>query len=429
MPMPYPVTAVEDCEEDVESFRQRARAWLKAEMPLRDQYAGKERSSDDRWARDRQLQATLFSGGFAGICYPREYGGQGLSFAHQLAFTEESLSYEMPILLNLPSLAICLPTILELGTEDQRRRHIPAALRGEAVYVEFLSEPHSGSDLAGALTSAEADGPNWVINGSKIWTSSAFAGDYAMCLARTDWNVPKHRGLTMFIIPVDHPGVTVRRIRQVNGNSEFCEEFLDDVVVGPESVLGEVNGGWAVAGHRFYYSRTALGGGNPYVSGDHDESVAQSRGITVGGSRDLAELTRELGLTDALPEAVVDALVMETVRDQLARRITGGIKSGALPLEAASMMRLFHAQTDWACVDAGLRVAGGYAATGRPGARVDPGRFGEAYLFRQATSLGGGSTEMALNIISERVLRMPRESALDVNVPFREVRRGRCADD
>jgi alkylation response protein AidB-like acyl-CoA dehydrogenase len=418
------VTAVEDCEEDVESFRQRARAWLKAEMPLPDT-ARPELGSEERWARARTLQRQLYDAGFAGICYPREYGGQGLSFAHQQAFSEESLPYEMPILLNVPSMSICLPTILELGTDEQRHQHVRAVLQGESVLVEFLSESHSGSDLASALTRADFDGATWVLNGSKIWTSSAFAGDYALCLARTDWDAPKHRGLTMFIVPVRHPGVTVRRIRQVNGNSEFCEEFLDNVVVGPDAVLGEVNGGWAVAGHRFYYSRTALGGGNPYISGDHDESIAQSRGVTVGGFHDLAELAARADGSGELPPPAVDALVMETVRNQLAKRITGGIAGGALPIEAASMMRLLHAETDWACIDAGISIAAGYAATGDVDGGLGAGSFGEAFLFRQATSIGGGTTEMARNVISERFLRLPREATPDIGLPFREIRRGR----
>jgi alkylation response protein AidB-like acyl-CoA dehydrogenase len=422
--MPYAVTPVEECAEDVDSFRQRARFWLKSEMPQRKSVSPHP-DDEERWGHARDLQGRLFAGGFAGICYPSEFGGQGLSHEHQRAFDEEAQPYELPTLLNLPSLAICLPTILELGSDEQRRAHIPAALRGDEVIVEFLSESHSGSDLAGALTRAEPDGANWVINGSKIWTSSAFAGDYAMCLARTNWEVPKHRGLTMFLVPVKHPGVTVRRIRQANGNSEFCEEFLDDVVVGPEAVLGEVDGGWAVASHRFYYSRTALGGGNPYVSGSHADSVAQSRGISVGGSEDLRRLAVGLGgPLGSVPDAVVDATVMETVRESLAGRITGAVKAGVLPIEAASMMRLFHAQTDWACVDAALPVAGSYAATGRSADDSGAGAFGEAYLFRQATSLGGGSTEMARNVISERVLHMPREDALDVRIPFKDVRRG-----
>jgi alkylation response protein AidB-like acyl-CoA dehydrogenase len=411
--------------EDLLAFRSRSRDWLKHNLPVIDKSAPSAEISDEmRWARARKLQATLYQGGFAGLCYPREYGGQGLSPEHQRVFSEESRDYEMPLLLNLPTLAICLPTIFELGTQEQKSKHIDAVLRGEEVLVEFLSESHSGSDLAGARTRAEWNGSHWILNGSKIWTSSAYVGDYALCLARTDWNVPKHQGLTMFLVPVRHPGITVRRIRQVNGNSEFCEEFLDNVILEPEAVLGKVNGGWAVASHRFYYSRTALGGGNPYISGDHDLSVAVSRGIEVGGSQDLIALARQLwGASQSVPNAVVDACVAETVREQLAHRIIGAIKSESMPIEAAAMLRLFHAETDWRCVDAGLAVAASYAVTGEDAKNAGAAAFGEAYLFRQATSLGGGSTEMARNVISERVLRMPREAAGDLNVPFKDVRR------
>jgi alkylation response protein AidB-like acyl-CoA dehydrogenase len=144
----------------------------------------------------------------------------------------------------------------------------------------------------------------------------------------------------------------------------------------------------------------------------------------VGGTRDLVGLARAVGGADRLPDAVVDAYVMETVRDQLARRIVGGVTSGALPAEAASMLRLFHAQTDWQSVDAALEIAGAHGVTGPAPGEPGPGAFGQAYLFRQATSLGGGSTEMARNAVSERVLGMPRERAADLGVPFRDVRRG-----
>jgi alkylation response protein AidB-like acyl-CoA dehydrogenase len=404
-------------------YRARCREWLRANLPLAAA-ARKDISDEERWARARQLQRILYDGGFAGICYPREYGGQGLTPAHQAIFNEECRDYEMPLLLNLPTIAICAPTLLKVGTEAQKKQHLDAVLRGEEVLVEFLSESHSGSDLAGARTRAEWNGTHWVLNGSKIWTSSAYVGDVGLCLARTDWDVPKHKGLTMFLVPVRAPGVTVRRIRQVNGNSEFCEEFFDNVTVGPEAVLGTVNGGWEVATDRFYFSRTALGGGNPYCSGDHDQSVAISRGMKVEGAHQLLRVHRDAWPDEPLPEAVIDAFIMETARDALATRITDAVRAKTMPIEAAAMLRLFHAECDWKCVDAGLAVAGSYAAAGRGEAEVgEPAAFGQAFLFRQATSLGGGSTEMARNVISERVLRMPREAAADINVPFRTVKK------
>lgn len=408
---------------DLASYRRRCREWLRDNLPLAAD-ARKDISDEERWARARELQKILYDGGFAGICFPREYGGQGLTPAHQAIFTEESHDYELPLLLNLPTLAICAPTLLKVGTEQQKKQHLGAVIRGEEVLVEFLSESHSGSDLAGARTRAEWNGSQWILNGSKIWTSSAYVGDYGMCLARTDWDVPKHKGLTMFLVPVRAPGVTVRRIRQVNGNSEFCEEFFDNVAVGPEAVLGTVNGGWEVATDRFFFSRTALGGGNPYCSGDHDQSVAISRGMKVEGAHALLRVHRDAWPHEPIPDAVIDAYVMETARDALATRITAAVRAKTMPIEAAAMLRLFHAECDWKCVDAGLAVAGSYAATvDEHASGPATGDFGSAFLFRQATSLGGGSTEMARNVISERVLRMPREAAADINVPFRTVKK------
>ena len=137
---------------------------------------------------------TLYEGGFAGICYPKEYGGLGLTSAYQRAFNEEVVGYEMPMRLQFPTFTICGPTILDMGSEEHKREHLAAAIRGDEVLVQFLSEPRGGSDLAGATTRAERDGDVFVLNGSKIWSSGAYAADYALCLARTDWDAPKHRG-------------------------------------------------------------------------------------------------------------------------------------------------------------------------------------------------------------------------------------------
>lgn len=409
---------------DLEDFRLRARAWLKENMQPLDLEANAAMDDELRWVRARVLQRKLFDAGYSGICYPGAYGGQGLPPEYQKVFTEESLPYEMPIAFNLPTLAICLPTILEVGTEEQKQKHIRGVLSGEEVLIEFLSEPHSGSDLAGVITRADRDGDNWVLNGSKIWTSHAYVGDYAMCLARTDWDVPKHQGVTMFLVPVKHQGVTVRRIRQVNNKSEFCEEFFDNVVLGPEAVLGEINGGWDVASKRFYYSRTAWGKGNPYINGSHEQSQAESKGMDFADIETLIELGESNMAWQGLPpDVAVDAYVNGCARELMAKRVIRAVELGVLPAEAAQMVRLFHAEIDWQIIDAAMIACGSQAATGRSLDDPGLGGYAETYLFRQATSLGGGTTEMARNGISERVLKMPREKPADLGLPFREVRR------
>jgi alkylation response protein AidB-like acyl-CoA dehydrogenase len=408
--------------QTVEEFSLRARDWLASTMPrLVDRDAGLDLHENDTasWERTKELQKILWGGGFAGISFPREYGGLGLPNEYQRAFNDESEPYEMPIRLNLPTLGICGATVLDMGNEEQKKQHIGAILRGEELMVQFLSEPRGGSDLAGVTTRADRDGDVWVLNGAKIWSSGAYAADYALCLARTDWSVPKHRGMTMFLVPVQEKGITIRRIRQVNGSTEFCEEFFDDVILPADSVVGEVNGGWAVASRQLYWERTSMGGGSPYVSG-------KGRGGVMGSELTLADLARAVGRIDDVKvrELIGESRANELVQEALIRRVTVGIAGGHLPPPAATLTRLFHAETAWRDYDVRLEIAGSHAVTG-VSESSGPARAGHDYLNRQAGSLGGGSTEMARNVISERLLGMPREYAADRDVAFNQVKQGR----
>ncbi len=411
-------TATESTElEPVDVFRDRARRWLKENLPPASQ-SRLGVPDDESWGRARRLQRILSEGGFAGICFPKAYGGQGLTPAHQRAFTEESLGYEMPLELNVPTLAICAATLAELGTEEQKRTHLTAVLRGEEILAQFLSEPKGGSDLAGLTTRADRDGDEWVLNGSKIWSSGAYGADYGLCLARTDWDVPKHNGLTMFLVPVDAPGVTIQRIKQVTGSTEFCQEFFDDVRLPADAVVGEVGGGWAATSRLLVHERAAMGGTSPYTSG---------RRPHLGGDANiLVDLARDTGRLDdpKVREDIGAARMMNVVRNQLIDHVTQAISSGAMPPAAGSVVRLFGAETTWQQTDSAMTIAGSAAVTGDADG---PGiaRIGLDYLFRNAWSLAGGSTEMARNIISERVLGMPREYAADRGVPFNQVKRGR----
>jgi alkylation response protein AidB-like acyl-CoA dehydrogenase len=404
--------------EDVESFRLRARAWLAENMPRLP--AGYTNAmlirEDETGERARRLQRTLFDAGFAGICFPVEYGGQGLSRAHQRAFTRESLEYQMPTQFNVPTFTILAATLLDYGTEEQKARHIPAMLRGDELWVQFLSEPSGGSDLAGLVTRASRDGDVFILNGSKIWSTGAFRADYAMCLARTDWHAPKHRGLTMFIMKIHQPGVEIQQINMVNRTAEFCQEFFDDVPIPASGVVGEVNDGWTVASRLLFHERDAVGGGSPFASGV--AVVAAGHG---GQRSELLELAGETGqLGDPqVRQLVAEDRVNQRVQGQLAQRITTGIRTGAFPPPAGAIPRLLAATNTERNFDMAVEIAGSGI-----GAWTHDNDFnwGEAYLNRQGGSLGGGSTEMARNIISERVLGMPREYAADRDRPFDEVR-------
>jgi alkylation response protein AidB-like acyl-CoA dehydrogenase len=412
-------SAQAEMTESVEEFAARARAWLADNMPSIDPNDPPEhdRGEEQPWLRARELQKKLYEGGFAGICFPKEYGGLGRPIAYQKAFDNESRGYELPVILNTPTFTICAATILDTGSEEQKQQHISAALRGEEVLVQLLSEPSGGSDLAGVITRADRVGDKWVINGAKTWSTSAFAADYGLMLARTNWDVPKHEGLTMFLVPIKSPGITLRRIKQVNGSVEFCEEFFDNLELGDDAVVGEVNGGWHVASRQLYHERRAVGGGSEFASGVGAEGKSD---LPI----DYVALLKQTGQADSEHARVLAgrALVHRAVREQLIDHVYHGVLDGSLPAAAGSIIRVTHAETHHLEFDTALAITGSSAV-------VDGGddllRFGERYLSRQAAALGGGTTEIAKNIIGERVLGFPREYAADRGVPFNQVKRNK----
>jgi alkylation response protein AidB-like acyl-CoA dehydrogenase len=388
-------------------------------MPRQDaaEAALLERDGEASWRRARELQKKLYDGGFAGICFPREYGGRGLGYEYKKAFDAEAQGYETPLLLNVPSFAICCATILDMGSEEQKRTHIPAALRGDEVLVQLLSEPSGGSDLAGVITRAERRDGRWIINGAKTWSTWAFAADYGLCLARTDWNVPKHQGLTMFLVPLRHSGITINRIRQINGSIEFCEEFFDDVDVGDDAVVGEPGKGWDVASRQLFHERRSMGDGSEYTSGP---GIAAAEDVSI----DLMALVDKTHQQDSerLRQGVGRALVHRTVHGQLSEHVFHAVASGALPPTAGSIIRLSMAAVHDVETDTAIAIAGSSAVVEDEARLLD---IGTRYLGRQIASIGGGTTEMARNVIGERVLNFPREYAADRGVPFNQVRRNR----
>ncbi|MGB8390440.1 acyl-CoA dehydrogenase family protein [Mycobacterium sp.] len=408
--------------ETVEEFRSQARVWLAENMPRLDPAEATllERDAETSWRRARELQKRLYDGGFAGICFPREYGGLGLGYEYKKAFDIESLGYETPILLNVPSFAICCATILDMGNEEQKRTHIRAALRGDEVLVQLLSEPGGGSDLAGIITRADRRNGRWLINGAKTWSTWAFAADYGLCLARTDWDVPKHEGLTMFLVPLRHPGVTINRIRQVNGSVEFCEEFFDDVDVGDDAVVGEPGNGWSVASRQLYHERRTMGDGSEYTSGP---GIAEAQDVSV----DLLSLVDKTnqGGNERVGEMVGRALVHRAVHGQLSEHVYHAVAGGSLPPAAGSIIRLSMAEVHDVETDAADAIAGPAAVVADDAGLLD---VGTRYLGRQIASIGGGTTEMARNVIGERVLNFPREYATDRCVPFNQVRRSKASE-
>ena len=412
--------------ESVEEFRARLEAWVPANLPRQEagvDHLAKRRSMNEEEEvaevqHHRDLQRTLWDGGFAGICFPAEYGGRGLPYEYQLAFNEVVVGYETPALLQVPTFVPCGAVLLDFANEDILKRHIPAMLRGDEIWMQFLSEPSGGSDVAGALTTAVRDGDEWVLNGSKIWTSGAWAADYGLCLARTNWDVPKHRGLTVFVVPMHSDGVELHRIEMTDGSREFCQEFLTDVRIPDSYRVGEVDDGWTVGTRWMFHERNAMGGGSPYTSGNrYSEVVIENEGDKY------VRIARAAGtLGDARARDLIgESRMLHLASNALTARVSEGMFAGKLPDTYASITRLMHAVDAVRSSTIAFELAGAAAVASEPGVGFEAG---QSWLVRQQGAIGGGTTEMARNNISERVLGMPREHNPFSNVPFRDVPKG-----
>src|SRR5581483_3680655 len=409
--------------ESLATFRARARAWIRSHLAPFEAAADvgvlrHHRNDEEELravARDREVQRMLFDAGLAGICVPREYGGQGLTPAHQHVLDEELAGYEYPSRFQAPTFAPCLAVLLEFGTEEQQRRHIPAILKGEELWMQLLSEPSGGSDVAGAQTTAVRDGDEWVLNGSKVWTTGAWWSDWGLCLARTNWDVPKHRGLTVFMLPLHQPGIEVHRIEMLNGSRDFCQEFITDVRVPDSDRVGDVDQGWTV-GVRWMFHERMLSN-SPYVTFPSGSEHGASEGSALDVARDAGRLD-----DPCARDLVGEARVLEVVGRHLQQRLAAGVRSGRMSDQAAAIGRLFAGTARARLSTIRFELAGPAAAawSDDDGAAADAGF---TFLMRQTACIGGGTTEMARNVVSERVLGMPRERTLDRDVPFRDVPR------
>ena len=421
-------TTADTAIEDVESFRQRARSWIRANLGPADPStqmglnAGQVSEEEElgRVTHERALQRAMHDAGLAGLCVPKAYGGQGLTPAHQRALNAEMAGYEYPSRVQVPTMTPCLAVLLDFGTEEQKLRHIPAILKGEEIWMQLLSEPSGGSDVAGALTSAMRDGDEWVLNGSKVWTTGAWWSDWGLCLARTNWDVAKHRGLTVFMLPLHQDGVEIQQIELLNGSREFCQEFLTDVRVPDGDRIGEVDDGWTV-GTRWMFHERML----------HNSPLVTLPAGTSGGghgphsAQTVLDVARDTGRLDdrRTRELIGEARTLELALDKLRHRVGQGVMTGKMPDQSAAVARLLHG-TSLARIDTiSYEIAGGVGSVWSE-SDGEAANAGGTFLLRQSACIGGGTTEMARNVVSERVLGMPRERSADRDVAFRDVPRG-----
>jgi alkylation response protein AidB-like acyl-CoA dehydrogenase len=382
---------------DEERFRTEVLAFLTATLPLKGTAVVADGAGVTRAVA---FQRALAGAGLAGITWPAEYGGRGLPGRYQRIFDSEAKAFRVPPRALEIGLGMCGPTILAHATDEQKRTFIPPLLRGEHVWCELFSEPGAGSDLSSVQTRARLDGDEFVLDGQKVWTSGAQHSDYAACLARSDPARPKREGISMLIVDMRVPGITVRPLRQITGESHFNEVFLDGVRVPVANVLGEVHGGWRVARTMLAFERQALGG-------------MGSGGGGKGGFAALAAEARRRGLSDR-PD-VRDRLVRLRIDQMVLRHLSGYLqaKSKAGDGAAASVLKLAMAQLVQESALVAVEIAGMNATAWNAGDH-DGGRWSDQLLSSQSASIGGGTNEIQRNVIAERVLGLPRDEEGDL---------------
>jgi alkylation response protein AidB-like acyl-CoA dehydrogenase len=396
-------------------YRAELRKWLDDNLtPVVSQRSRNERGgaaeSPQYIAAQRELQQRIYDAGYAGITIPAEYGGQSLTQEYERIFSEESAGYLLPDfgVASRVSFGIILPTIVASCSAEFKRRHIPRILAGQELWCQFFSEPDAGSDLAGVRTRAQLlpDG-QWSISGAKIWSSGALIADYAMCLTRTNWDAPKHKGLTWFAVPTQVENVTIRTIREISGGWEFCEAFLDDVKVSADHIMGEVDSGWSITHTMLVYERGAMRGNRVSLPADIAPDLA-----AIARRRDL--------IADPHVRSVVaTAYVYDVALAALTQMIEDEIGSGAGDSATAAYVKLARGTLAPLRAMAGLEIAGSYGIAW-PQGDEEARSAGIDYLNGRILSIAGGSNEMQRNAISERVLGLPRERTSDREVSFRE---------
>jgi alkylation response protein AidB-like acyl-CoA dehydrogenase len=367
-------------------------------------------------AAAKRFQAALYDAGLAGITWPVEVGGQGLTAEHQRVFSEEAAGYELPTAVYTIGLGMVIPTIVEHGTDEQRERYVRKALRGEEIWSQLFSEPGAGSDVASLQMRAERDGEEFVLNGQKVWTTGAQHSDFGAVIARTNPDMPKHRGITMFIVDFRDPNIDVRPLRQMNGGSGFNEVYFTDVRVPAANVVGQVDDGWRCAIAMLANERVAIGAGG--AGGGARRGAGEGIGAMVA-------LARRRGLIDdpVIRQGLVDVYIRQRIMGFIGLRIRAAVRSGKAPGPEGSIAKLAGALLAQRTSNLGAAIAGPAAQAWLP----DDGRgarWATAVLSAPASRIAGGTDEVQRNIIGERVLALPKEPQVDRDLPFRELKVG-----
>jgi len=382
-------------------FRVELRTWLGPNVP-RNWKEWREKPIEESFPYLRAWQRKLHEGRWAAVSWPKEYGGRSATLTQQAIFWEEMTRVEAPPMANTLGLGLIGPTIIAYGTEAQKKRFIPKILSAEEIWCQGFSEPNAGSDLASLQTEARLDGDHYVVNGQKVWTSYGWVGDWCELVVRTDPNAPQHKGLTVLLIDMKSPGVEVRPLRQMTGESEFNEMFFHDVRVPVENVLGKVNDGWNVAVGTLMYERGSFGARlHPIFKRNINRLIELSRKFQKNGHAAAQDpLTRQ-----RLAQCYAEIEIMRLNQSRAFSRITA---TGA-PGPEGSIQKIFWSELNQRLQQVAQEMFGPYGQLlGGDSRAVDKGIWSYGYLRARGNTIEAGTSEVQRGIIGHFVLGLPK---------------------
>jgi alkylation response protein AidB-like acyl-CoA dehydrogenase len=384
-----------------EAFRKEVRSWLKKNLPKKDKAVSELMPHDPERVRlAKEWQRKLYDAGYVAMSWPKEYGGQNADAMRQTIVNEELVLARAPGLVGASGLLMLGPTLIQYGTEEQRRRYLPKILTAEEIWCQGYSEPGAGSDLASLRTRAEIVGDEFIVNGQKVWTSNAQFSDWMFCLVRTDPDAPKHRGISYILIDMNTPGITVRPLVQMTGDAGFNEVFFDNVRVPRTNLVGELNQGWMVANNTLFHERNLLG------------STTRTQLMMQNLIR-LARSHQRYGkpaADDPIMRQKLSSLLtrVEAMKYHSYRQLTNAIK-GRPPGVGAMVNKLVGTELNHDICALALEIMNSYAPLKKGAAHViNYGTWQYEFMFTLGLVIGGGTSEIQKNIISERGLGMPK---------------------
>lgn len=358
------------------------------------------------------FQQKVADASLAGVTYPAEYGGLGFPKSYDRIWREEyAKHHDMTGQLTI-SHGMCVPMLAEYGSDEQKSAYLPDAIAGRTVWCQMFSEPGAGSDVASLQTKAELDGEEWTLNGQKVWTTLAHVSDYGIVVARTNPDVSKHAGISMFIVDMNAPGVEIRAINQIDGGKHFNEVFFTDVRLPAGALIGELNTGWRLATAMLMYERVAIGTGS-------------SSGIKTPTSDFLIKTAKKYGKVDdtVTRQELMKIYVEETTKSLVSMRTRAELKAGNTPGPGGSLGKLHGAKIARMSRTLMMNLAGPAGAAWE--ADVDEAeRYANSTLRSFSANIAGGTDEIQKNIIGDRVLGLPRDISVDRDLPFKELKVG-----